>query len=746
MGNKTFGNIKYDLKVLFFGNIPREIKRNIENNTEIRLLNNNYYFFEKYKWYLYLRLNNHEITNTNDIKYIIENKPPSTVNPSIIFKKNVIMCFVSTLNAIDLIQHYQKEFFINNNIEDDIPYFIFNKRNLDRINPNHWNIKILIDEDREIINIMGVNQLLQIYQTDFFYDDFMKCRIFRNYNNLREIYERLNQIIERNEFIVNINDNTEKLEITFNINHRPDDGELLINSNSDINESILTVVSNQDNEIINSKKNLISKQQIKRPQKNNIKIITNDYDAILIVEQNIFMHISIIDLEENERSIFNSLLDAANYYNYLPLLIDENKTSYNSFNIMSVGKTQSGKSILMNKIAGKNITNSNQGTLRTEDIFMRDIYNGIINLYDTCGASNYYLPKDIYLRLKDKIELLNNNGEKIDLLLIVIKKGDMPDKFIFQDLIIKLIQLNLNYLIVINYHERVINSIRRLVKESFLENGCQIDDSNIVDVNILRDITPLYQKIFEKFKNSRITSLTFQNQLLSNINNLAAYSQNHHLLLYKDISFDNIFKRKNWEAQKLFTKNLVLLIGSNFVPFVSLILPFIQTLKLISGLHNIYLGYPLFNEYFFNLLNNIRSLDKEKTDRFLSDLSMKTGLKIFTKLGVGFGIKTSIKISAAFLYIFPLVGFLIDGIIGNLIDIPTFKKDYEEAKEEFLNILKSKPNNTLKKIVNDYNAAINYFGRRGDIDINKNDYIIPIEERNNLILDDEIIQLINLIE
>ena len=36
---------------------------------------------------MYLRLNNHEITNLNDIKYIIENKPPSTANPPIIFKK-----------------------------------------------------------------------------------------------------------------------------------------------------------------------------------------------------------------------------------------------------------------------------------------------------------------------------------------------------------------------------------------------------------------------------------------------------------------------------------------------------------------------------------------------------------------------------------------------------------------------------------------------------------------------------------
>ena len=188
------------------------------------------------------------------------------------------------------------------------------------------------------------------------------------------------------------------------------------------------------------------------------------------------------------------------------------------------------------------------------------------------------------------------------------------------------------------------------------------------------------------------------------------------------------------------------MIGSNFVPFASLILPFIQTLKLISGLHNIYLGYPLFNENFFNMLSNIMSLDKERTNRFLLGLSVKTGFKFFVKLGVGFGIKTAIKISASFLFVFPAVGFLIEGIIGNIIDIPTFKNDYEVAKEEFLNTLKSRPNNTIKKIVNDYNEAINYLGKRGDININRNDYIIPIEERNNPLLDDEIIELLNLME
>ena len=104
------------------------------------------------------------------------------------------------------------------------------------------------------------------------------------------------------------------------------------------------------------------------------------------------------------------------------LIYMKNRESYNSFNIILVGKTQSGKSTLINKIAGKNITRSSQGSLRTEDIFVRDIYNKKINLYDTCGVSYVFKPKDIFTKLQKKIELLKDNGEKMDLLLIVIKK------------------------------------------------------------------------------------------------------------------------------------------------------------------------------------------------------------------------------------------------------------------------------------------------------------------------------------
>ena len=121
--------------------------------------------------------------------------------------------------------------------------------------------------------------------------------------------------------------------------------------------------------------------------------------------------------------------------------------------------------------------------------------NGKINLYDTCGASSNNIPKKLYEDLKLKLDKLNENGEKIDLLLIVIKRADIPSEDIFKNLIIKLIQLNLNFIIVINYHDRVINSIRNLIRDSFLRYGYPVNDSDIVDINILKDITPLYKKI-----------------------------------------------------------------------------------------------------------------------------------------------------------------------------------------------------------------------------------------------------------
>jgi hypothetical protein len=75
----------------------------------------------------------------------------------------------------------------------------------------------------------------------------------------------------------------------------------------------------------------------------------------------------------------------------------------------------------------------------------------------------------------------------------VIKKNDIADNIIFRDLIINLIELNMNYLIVVNHHENFINSSKSIVRESFIE--FLVDDFNesfIVEINILRDIAPLF--------------------------------------------------------------------------------------------------------------------------------------------------------------------------------------------------------------------------------------------------------------
>jgi hypothetical protein len=141
-----------------------------------------------------------------------------------------------------------------------------------------------------------------------------------------------------------------------------------------------------------------------------------------------------------------------------------------------------------------------------------------------------------------------------------------------------------------------------------------------------------------------------------------------------------------------------------------------------------------------------RSLIKQ-----LKIFAAKAGVRILLKLGTGFAKKTSIKIATSSLVIFPIVGELINIVIGNIIDIPTFHRDFKEAKNEFLQKLKSRPNMAIRRIVQDYNDAINYFGKRANINIDQNDYIIPdediynnninniIEEFNNLNLDELLI-------
>lgn len=352
MGNST-SHIKYDLRIIFYGNTPQEIVQRITENNEISNRNDEYFFYQKYNWYMFFRIMNENISSVNDIEYIINNMVPN--RNRIIFKKNIIVCFVRLLEAINILQNYQKKFFENNNIEDNMPYFILDKYSLNGNNQPLWDLKILFNEKKEVINISAINENIQLYQTDFEYEDFLKCKIFRNSNNLREIYRKLMQLKERNEYVITINNNTEKLEITFHINQRPDNGENMIHSGEEEYDDLNSTL---EGTLIEEKKNKKKKKgpitplrSFKKTQKNKKfqKMLSDDCDSILIVEQNIFIHVSIIDLLEDERTLVNALLDAANYYNYLPLNIDQNKTCYNSFNIMSIGKSQSGKSILMNK-------------------------------------------------------------------------------------------------------------------------------------------------------------------------------------------------------------------------------------------------------------------------------------------------------------------------------------------------------------------------------------------------------------
>ena len=80
-----------------------------------------------------------------------------------------------------------------------------------------------------------------------------------------------------------------------------------------------------------------------------------------------------------------------------------------------------------------------------------------------------------------------------------------------------------------------------------------------------------------------------------------------------------IFKRKNWEAEKLKKKYLIQLAGSNFIPYFGIIYPLYLTFKLISELHRIYLGRQLFGSIFFDSLK-IENINNEQIKRLLIKL------------------------------------------------------------------------------------------------------------------------------
>ena len=739
MGNNN--PIEYNLRVIFYGNIPVEISNRINNNHNniTHVINEYDYYIYKlnklYYWYIYLTPINSDINTIEN--YLVRHPFEKNNSPS---KKNVVLCFVNLTEAMNLLQDYQIKFSKGIKKEERIPYFVFNQQNLGINNRPLWKITIEYIEVYDKISISVVNEKLQIYQTDFTYDDFSKCRIFRNFNDLEEIYIKLNELKNRNRYRLKINPNTEKLEMIFNINPQENEDDQG-NYNYFDKES-----EDEIDDECNNIKSIKTKKPTKLKERTYQRVFGNNYDAQLIIEQNVFIHVLLTDLLENERSIINVLFDATNYFYYLPLKIDPNKVCYTSFNMMLVGKTGSGKSLLMNKIAGKNITHSCEGSLRTKDIFMQEICNGKINMYDTCGPGGEFETEKIYSNIEEKLRLLNKNGEKIDLLLIVIKNNEQLDDKVLEEFFIKLIQKNIEYLIVINCERRIEDAIqmKSILVERFMEFSCQIDESKMLVMNIKKDITPLFRKIFETFRSNRITINNLEVNHLYRISNLSNYSQINNLLLYKNITYEMIFKRKNWEAQKYFIIYLLTTIGTELIPIGNLVLPQIINLKFLSHLYRIYFGVPLFSQTF---LNNprLRHIRNRTLIRNISSFLTKLGLRSVAIIIIKSGEKIAIKATFDFLILIPGLGYILDVIIGNSIDIPSLTISYRRAKEEFLKILMNNPNDCVKRIIQNYNDAINFFGRRANIRIN-NDYFnipninnMPIIDNNleELLLNDE---------
>lgn len=278
-----------------------------------------------------------------------------------------------------------------------------------------------------------------------------------------------------------------------------------------------------------------------------------------------------------------------------------------------------------------------------------------------------------------------------------------------------------------------------------MENQYHLDSSKIVIVNIKRDISPLFYKIYTTFLESRITRNDFEQRNLKIMSNLSNYTikNKNNMLLYKNLSFENIFKRKNWEASKLYLKYLLLTTGSELIPIGNILLPFFINLRFISELHRIYFDVPLFGKGFFNKLRTLRNNNESSIKKILKKLFLRAGLRFLAKLCTSFGKKTTVKIVCHFLDIIPGIGSLISLIIGGGLDIPTLIISYKESKTEFLGRLMRKPQSCIRNIVQHYNDAINFFGRRADIYINNDIFNIQNIENNINFIDDINALLIN---
>jgi hypothetical protein len=71
---------------------------------------------------------------------------------------------------------------------------------------------------------------------------------------------------------------------------------------------------------------------------------------------------------------------------------------------------------------------------------------------------------------------------------------------------------------------------------------------------------------------------------------------------------------------------------------------------------------------------------------------IRLGLSSVPKIIIKSGEKITIKATFDFLILIPGLGYILDVIIGNSIDIPSLTISYRRAKEEFLKILMNNPN------------------------------------------------------
>ena len=102
----------------------------------------------------------------------------------------------------------------------------------------------------------------------------------------------------------------------------------------------------------------------------------------------------------------------------------------------------------------------------------------------------------------------------------------------------------------------------------------------------------------------------------------------------------------------------------------------------------------------------------------------KVGLKGLAKIFLTQSTKITVKIACEFLNLIPSIGTLFTVIIGSAIDFPSLYRSYIEGKKEFIRISDNSDSN-IRRIVQNYNDAINFFGRRANIRINTDYYNIP---------------------